>query len=86
MVDKAVDACNKNEASQLLIGGGVSANKTLQEMLKNRATDKDIEVLFPADNTCTDNAAMVAAAGYRLYKEGVVNDYSLDAEPNLNLG
>ena len=86
MVDKAVDACNKNEASQLLIGGGVSANKTLQEMLKNRAKDKDIEVLFPADNTCTDNAAMVAAAGYRLYKEGVVNDYSLDAEPNLNLG
>ena len=86
MVDKAIDACIKNEASQLLVGGGVSINETLREMLKNSAKDKDIEVLFPGRNICTDNAAMVAAAGYRLYKEGVVSDYSLDAEPNLSLG
>jgi len=55
-------------------------------MLKDRAKAEGIEVLFPKDALCTDNAAMVAGAGYRLYKEGVRSDYSLDAEPNLGLG
>jgi len=86
IIDKAIHACVKEKSNQLLIGGGVSVNKTLQTMLKNRADDKGIGVLFPEDDLCTDNAAMVAAAGSRLYKEGVRSDYSLDAEPNLGLG
>ena len=71
---------------QLLVGGGVSTNKVLQATLKDRAKAEGIEVLFPKDALCTDNAAMVAGAGYRLYKEGVCSDYSLDAKPNLGLG
>lgn len=86
IVDKAIDACIRNKAEQLLIGGGVSVNKTLRIMLNDRAEDKNIELLFPEDKICTDNAAMVAAAGYRLYKGGIRSDYSLDAEPNLGLG
>ncbi len=86
IVDKAISACIQEKSKQLLVGGGVSTNKTLQAMLKDRAKAEGIEVLFPKDALCTDNAAMVAGAGYRLYKEGVRSDYSLDAEPNLGLG
>ncbi|UCH12856.1 MAG: tRNA (adenosine(37)-N6)-threonylcarbamoyltransferase complex transferase subunit TsaD [Candidatus Omnitrophota bacterium] len=86
IVDKAISACIQEKLKQLLVGGGVSTNKVLQAMLKDRAKAEGIEVLFPKNALCTDNAAMVAGAGYRLYKEGVCSDYSLDAEPNLGLG
>lgn len=86
IIDKSIDACSRNRAKQLIISGGVSANKTLQAMFRDKANGKNIEALFPEDKLCTDNAAMVAAAGYRLYKKGVVSGYELDAEPNLGIG
>lgn len=86
IVDKTMNACVKERATQILIGGGVSNNKTLRSMFEAEACGKNIKVLFPVDGTGTDNAAMVAAAGYRLFKDGVISDYSLDSEPNLCLG
>ncbi|MFH0732729.1 MAG: tRNA (adenosine(37)-N6)-threonylcarbamoyltransferase complex transferase subunit TsaD [Candidatus Omnitrophota bacterium] len=86
IVDKAVNAAKGTNAAQLLVGGGVSVNRTLQQMFIDRAKGDCIQVLFPETGLGTDNAAMVAAAGYRLYKEGLRSDYSLEAEPNLNIG
>ncbi len=86
IVDKAIDACVKNKVSQLLVGGGVSANKTLQGMLTEKGEENELEIFLPQGNLYTDNAAMVAVAGYRLYKEGMLSDYSLDTEPNLGIG
>ncbi|MBN1405008.1 MAG: tRNA (adenosine(37)-N6)-threonylcarbamoyltransferase complex transferase subunit TsaD [Candidatus Omnitrophica bacterium] len=86
IVDKAIAACKKQNTTQLFVGGGVSINKTLQDMLIKKATPEGIKVFLPAKGLFTDNAAMVAAAGYRLYKEGIRSNYSLEAEPNLGIG
>ena len=85
VTDKTILACNKNNMNQLIVGGGVCVNKNFQTMLNKKAADYNIEVFFPGIGLGTDNAAMVAAAGYRLYTEGIRSDYSIDAEPNLSL-
>ncbi len=83
ITNKTIDACVKEKTKQVLVGGGVSINKVFQHMLFEKAVKEKIDVILPKEGTYTDNAAMVAAAGYRLYKQGIRSDYTLDVEPNL---
>jgi N6-L-threonylcarbamoyladenine synthase len=71
IVKNSIKAMEKYKIKALVVGGGVSANSRFREMMKREAMYKDLEVYFPPMNLCSDNAAMTAGLGYRLYKKGV---------------
>ena len=62
LINKTKDALAKYPAKQLIIGGGVAANKGLRRRVFEEI--KDVEIIIPKMQYCTDNAAMIAAAAY----------------------
>ena len=60
---KAVDACQRNDVRDLVIGGGVAANSRLRAMAAARCEAAGIRLRVPRPGLCTDNGAMVAALG-----------------------
>lgn len=70
VVFKAVEACKKYNLKTLVLAGGVSANARLREMATEEGKKAGITVLYPPLILCTDNAAMVASAGYYSFIEG----------------
>jgi len=83
LVTKTVAAVEDHHAVQVLVAGGVAANTLLRSELGHQVS---VPVRFPPIEYCTDNAAMVAAAGYFRYLSGRRDHAYLDAEPNLHLG
>jgi len=83
LVSKTVAAVDDYHAAQVLVAGGVAANTLLRREIQHQVT---VPVRFPPVCYCTDNAAMVAAAGYFRYLSGQRAGSYLDAEPNLRLG
>jgi len=83
LVTKTIEAAKQLKVEQVLLSGGVAANKTLtQHFLAN----SPVPVLIPPSHLCTDNAAMVAACGYYHIQAGEVSGYDLDVVPSLSLG
>ncbi len=70
IVQKAMQAVRREGLKSLVIGGGVSANSRLRQKLSQAALKDRIRVIFPASALCQDNAAMIAALGTALYREG----------------
>ena len=70
---------------QVSAGGGVAANKRFRAMAAALINESDIEIYFPSIEYCTDNAAMIAMAGYQKLKDGIHSDLSLRANPSLAL-
>jgi N6-L-threonylcarbamoyladenine synthase len=68
------------------LAGGVAANTALRERIKNVAEAKKIKFYYPDLILCTDNAAMIAVAGFYEYKKGNYSRLYLNAVPNLKLG
>ena len=64
VANKAINACLAKKQKKLVISGGVSANLTLRKTLDKLAQENGIEVYYPELKLCTDNAAMIASAGY----------------------
>ncbi|MCE1247511.1 MAG: tRNA (adenosine(37)-N6)-threonylcarbamoyltransferase complex transferase subunit TsaD [Firmicutes bacterium] len=85
LVKKTVNAAKKFNVKDILLAGGVARNSRLREKMAEKAGRKGIKVHLPSPILCTDNAAMIATAGYFLYKRGIVSDLGLDALPNLPL-
>lgn len=85
LVTKAIRAARKLKVGHILLGGGVARNSRLREEMENRAKKHHLKVHIPSPILCTDNAAMIATAGYFLYKRNQVADLTLDALPNLPL-
>jgi len=83
LVAKTIEAAREFKVRQILLSGGVAANKSLTERLSNSSP---VPVLVPPPHLCTDNAAMVAACGYYHLQNGQVDDYDLDIVPSLSLG
>ena len=83
LVDKAIAACRVKKVKEFVAGGGVIANKRLQGILTQKLAKGGINVYFPEQALCQDNAAMVAGLGYQLHKRGVVSDLNVEVEPNL---
>ncbi len=82
LVAKTLRAANESGAREILIAGGVSANSLLRAEMQRRAS---IPVRYPALRLCTDNAAMIAAAGYYRYLSGQRDGLELDVLPMLSL-
>ena len=80
-VKKAIKITN---AKKLAIAGGVSANSYIRKEFLNLANEnKELEVFIPDLKLCTDNAAMIASAGYYNYINGKTSELNLNAKPNL---
>lgn len=83
LATKTIDAAMELGVRQILLSGGVAANKLLTERFLNSSP---IPVLVPPARLCTDNAAMVAACGYYHFRNNQLSGYNLDVLPSLNLG
>jgi N6-L-threonylcarbamoyladenine synthase len=79
---KAVKATNINK---IALAGGVSANSYIRKAFKELEEKENIEIYYPELKLCTDNAAMIASAGYYNYLKGNFSDLKLNAVPNLKL-
>jgi N6-L-threonylcarbamoyladenine synthase len=82
LVAKTVAAAREYRVGRVLLAGGVAANRQLRESL---AKDSPVPVLVPEPLLCTDNAAMIAAAGYYHFQAGKVDGLGLDVIPSLKL-
>lgn len=77
-------ACSPNYPIKLVLAGGVSANSYIRDAFTKLEED-GIQIYMPDLKLCTDNAAMIASAGYYNYLEGNLSDFTLNAVPNLKL-
>jgi N6-L-threonylcarbamoyladenine synthase len=80
---QAVEECGMQKFA---IAGGVASNTALRAAMENACRERGIKFYHPSPVLCTDNAAMIGAAGYYDYIKGVRHGYDLNAVPNLKLG
>lgn len=85
LVDKTLKAAKSYNVKQIIVAGGVSANKGLKERF-NYMNNNSFEICIPSIRYCTDNAAMIAVAGYYQYKKTrLADDMTLNADASLEL-
>ena len=85
LVEKTIKAALNFKAKQIVLAGGVASNDSLRREIKQKANSLDIKVFYPSISLCTDNAAMVASAGYYKFKENKESSLELDALSRLPL-
>jgi len=86
LVDNTIKAAGQKGLDIIAIAGGVASNSLLRKHMTETANRKGIKVLFPRPVLCTDNAAMIACAGYYSFLKGRCHDMSLNAVANLKIG
>lgn len=85
LVEKLFLAARELEPAQVVLAGGVAANSRLRLLAEERAHRDGFPLSLPPRVFCTDNGAMIAAAGYFHFRRGQFADYSLDAAAALPL-
>jgi N6-L-threonylcarbamoyladenine synthase len=85
LLDKAFKAAEDYHVQQIVMGGGVSANSYLRKEIVRRG-QASYSILIPPLWCTTDNAAMIAKAGYRMWKNGQVSDLGFAPEASAELG
>ncbi len=82
---KTMKALKEYNVDNLIVAGGVSANKGLRERLIKECEKNNVNISMPDIKYCTDNAAMIASAGYYAYKLGIISDIDLKARPTSSM-
>lgn len=85
LATKTVRAAQELGVRQVVLAGGVAANLALRERLDNALAPLDIALRYPPVAFCTDNAAMIASAGYFHLRLGERDGFDLDVKPGLQL-
>ena len=83
LVEKSFAAVRSSGARALAVVGGVSANSRLRALLQQRATSESLHLSLPPLAYCTDNAAMIAAAGRQALRAGLRASLDIDAQASL---
>ena len=83
LVKKTVDAARKTGINRIVVAGGVASNSALRESMTAAAEAEGRRIFIPSPGLCSDNAAMVAAAGF--YLHGMGRTSGLDMNPQANL-
>ena len=85
LVTRTVMCAKEYGIHKIAMAGGVSANSGLRSSMKKACEENGFRCYYPEPVLCTDNAAMIAAAGYFDYLAGNFADTSLNAEPSLKI-
>lgn len=85
LVTNALKAAKKLQVDKIVLAGGVSANSFIREKFNELKHKENMKIYYPELILCTDNAAMIASAGYYNYISGKRSDLSLNAVPNLKI-
>ena len=84
LVNNAIKASEELGIKTIALAGGVSANSYIREQFIN-LENQGYKIYYPDPILCTDNAAMIASAGYYRFISGVTSDLTLNAVPNLKI-
>ena len=86
LVQNTIKAMKENNITKVALAGGVAANDVLRKTLKSNAEANNCVAYIPNLEYCTDNAAMIAMAGYYNYMAGkYTNDLALNARASINI-
>ena len=86
LVNKTIKAAKAYNVKQVMMAGGVSANRGLRNAMNEAVSKLDnIELLLPPMSCCTDNAMMIALAAKEMYDLQIFSDLSLGIKPNIDL-
>lgn len=86
LINNTTKAINEMKVNKIALAGGVSANSYIRERFKILGKELGIDIYYPELKLCTDNAAMIASAGYYNFIAGNVSGMELNAVPNLKIG
>ena len=87
LINKAFSAAKRYNVNAIVMAGGVASNKLLRDGMQKRGIEEGITVYYPSPVLCTDNAAMIACAGYYRFIKDKNGDvfYNMDAEADMKL-
>lgn len=86
LVDKTCAAVKEYRPAMLVLAGGVAANSRLREVMVERMTEyPDTQLIIPPLKYCTDNAAMIGAAGYAAWRHHAFGSWTDSADPGLEM-
>ena len=80
IISKVRKAIIDKKIKNVILAGGVAANEGLRSAMVNLANELNVDLSIPPMKYCTDNATMIAAAGYYAYKDGRVADLTLNSK------
>ena len=80
LTTKTIKAMKKYNTKKLILAGGVAANQGIREEFKKLSKKENFKFSYPSMKYCTDNATMVASAGYFLYKKGKTSNLEINAD------
>ena len=85
LVDKCEKAIKKYDVKNFAMAGGVAANSYIRNALQNMCENNNVRMYVPEKKYCTDNATMIGAAAYILYKNGRFSDLNVNASSHEEL-
>jgi N6-L-threonylcarbamoyladenine synthase len=86
LVERSRRAVARESAERLAVVGGVAANRSLRERMQAAADEDRFQAIFPPAALCTDNAAMIASAGYQLLRGGERHGLDLNSFSRVPIG
>ncbi len=85
LVEKTLAAASEHKVQDVVVGGGVSANSLLRKSLAEEGAKQNLKVWIPPLALTTDNAAMIGARGFDLYRQGKRASFQLTGNPSLKM-
>ncbi|NLW10668.1 MAG: tRNA (adenosine(37)-N6)-threonylcarbamoyltransferase complex transferase subunit TsaD [Clostridiaceae bacterium] len=85
LTEHTMKAAEQLQIKRIVLAGGVSANSALRALMQQEADKRGFRLTFPPLILCTDNAAMIASAGYYRWARGEYSDMNLNASASLEL-